>query len=386
MTSKQAYQSLLDSVFGPATVVADAPDDASNRITGAIRHYLTAGRYAFFAQQLEDRLRRLNNAYQEEPSRTEVIGKVRRLASERNYPGTLAELAAYDYFAALTRVEAEIKVPAARTLAFLLPNRQESSFDIKLPEIGNVLADVKSFSDVVSEVVGKIIARTMPLAGVYRIDPSYPYDLPYESVTPLFNAIVAGLQAAAAAGEPGYRHQHLPDLRFRFVADPPSRITTTEHTYSPERFLGERRYFVMNHFDQLMREEPNLLLYVVHPWFNFVQCPFTGNVEFYRECCRRIFHDLVIDTTLMRDAVPRKAPCVRMTVAETTRKLGAIMFLEDRTVEPPEDFDSNLPLDAVRGWLFVNPNCDQRNDAGDVSDRLREIAHERRMRLSVERP
>ncbi len=170
------------------------------------------------------------------------------------------------------------------------------------------------------------------------------------------------------------------------MTDPPPRITNSEHTYSPDRLLGEMRYFVLNHFDQILREEPNLLVYVVHPWFNLVQCPFTHSVDFYRNYCRRVFHDLAHDSAALGSAVPRKAPGVSMTVAETVRKLGAIMFLEDRTVEPPEDYQPDRQLDAIRAWLFVNRNADSRNDVGGICDRLMDLAGQRGLRLTVERP
>jgi hypothetical protein len=383
MSSKQEYQKMLDRVFGHGQVTAEGADDESNFVTGALSHFSTSRTFGFFAEQLERRLHRLNSAFARDPSRREVLGKIARLSLERNFDGRLAELAAYDYFSHFTQVEVERTVGVERTLASYLPNRKASSFDGELVELKGVHFDVKMFSDVLGTVLKNIKRRAMPLAGVSRIEVNYPYDHPYEIVTERFNAIVEGLRTAADAGRPIYQHGDLPLLRFRLIPDPPPRVVSTEHVYRPDRLLQEIRYFVLNHFDQVLLDEPNILLYVVHPWFNFLQSEFSGQAEFYREYCRRVFVELVADTTPLKTAVPNRAEGLEIPVADIAKRFGAIMFLEDRTVEMPPDFDPRNPLDAVRGRLFLNPNANRANSGAEVWPELQRRAIDRGIRLEV---
>lgn len=383
LTSIQAYQDLLDRVFGAGAVIAEGVEDASNFITGAVRHCATNGRYRFFVEQLEQRLHRLNQLFRTDPSRNEVLGKIARLSLERNFAGTLAELAAYDFFGCLTQIEAERTVPRERTVASLVPDRHASSFDGELLDFRRLLFDVKIFGAVLGDVLINIKRRAMPLADVSRIEVDYPYDHPYDSVADRFNEIVAGLRAAASAGFSTYRHPDIQQLLFRLIPDPPPRITFTEHSFRPDRLLNELRYFVLNHFDQVLLDEPNLLVYVVHPWFNFVQTDFSGQAEFYREYCRRVFVELVNDQTPLTTAIPDRAAGVAIPVADIAKRFGAVMFLEDRTVEPPDDFDPRRPIDGLRGRLFVNSNANTANLETPVWRDLLNKATERGVRLEI---
>lgn len=370
MTPKAAYQTFLDSIFGPGVVPLAAGDDEKTVVTGAVKHHFAAGRFGFFAGQLEARLGRLNAAFPGGPSRAELLTKARNLAEAKNVRGAWCELAAYDFFTGFGPVEAEIQVPAAETLASLVPGRQGSSFDGRLPDVGGLKFEVKTLGDVVTDLVTGLCNEAERLPNVARVLASYPYDLGFEELAARRAAIAAGLRDAAGAGRPSYSHPDVGEVTFHIHHGRPD-VATSWRRYDPRQLLDGLRYFALNHFDQLLLGEPTLLVYVVHPWFNALQTDFTRQGEFFGEFCRRAFRDLASDSKELRAVMPRKAAGVTKTVAEVASRLSAVLVLEDRSVEPAAWFDPERPRSALYARLYPNPNAARENDA---SSQCREIA------------
>lgn len=383
MTAKQSYQRLLDGVFQGAVQVDDPHGPGQNNVTGAVQRHEERGEFRFFTDQLRERLARLNAAFQQPREQQIVREKVAGLALSNGYMGRLAELAAYDCFSSFTKIGIELTVPAARTLASELPNRQASSLDGQFTEFDGIWFDVKSFTHVCGEIVDNIKSAAERSAVGCRVAASYPYHLAYDSVSPRFGEIVAGIRTAASSQQRTYHHPDVPELQFQILSSA-VQVTATHHQYSPAELLDAVPYFVLNHFDQILRDEPNILVYVVHPWLNSVQSDFTRQEEFYREFCRKVFEELSRDTAPLSQALPPKAPGVDVPTGDVIRRLSGIMFLEDRTVEPPEWYDRDSPAGAVRGWLFVNGGARDENQAVARLGELSELASSKRVSITVQ--
>ena len=363
LTSKQAYQAFLDGIYGPGVVVVTAGDNDSTNFSGAVRHRFEDGGFGFFTSELEARLTRLGGAFPDGPGRTELLTKARNLAEPQNAAGAWCELAAYDFFTGFTAVEPEISVPVGETFASLIPGRQGSSFDGRLPDVRGLKFEVKRFG-VLAEVVTSICKEAERLPGVERVFASYPKDLDHAEVTNRRGEFKAGVRTAVDSKLKGYSHPAVPDIVFQIHYGRP-KIASTWHEYDPSELQENLRYLSLNHYDQLLLKEPTLLVFVVHPWFNSLQTDFTDQAGFYREFCRRAFHDLATDRKELREVFPKKAAGVTQTIADTVRRLSAILFLEDRSVEPAPWFHPERPRSTLYARVFPNPAVAPENQAAD---------------------
>jgi hypothetical protein len=364
MTRMQSFQNFIDSIFGAGKIALEVISELTNNVVGAVARYESDGEYAVFVDNLRERLTRLNTKFSGDESKIQnVYDKVRNLVTN-NWEGYYCELAAYDFFSIFTEIEMEISVPSSETMASNLPKRVGSSFDGLLSEYNNIKFEVKALQDKNKEIVNGIIRQVRKRNDVGEIVANYPHDMDYQVMTGNRKTIVAGLELAVQTRAHRYRPENIEYLSFD-ISYQRLGITFSEHTYNPYRQAEQSRFYVLNHFDQLLLSEPNLIVYVIHPWLNLVNSSFELEGYFFRSLARRIFCELTKIQDPVGNVMPLKWTGVSVPVADVARRISGILFIIDSNVievNPQSQIDRDL---FMGGRFYTNPNVSAENK-GDL--------------------
>jgi hypothetical protein len=152
--------------------------------------------------------------------------------------------------------------------------------------------------------------------------------------------------------------------------------TITEHGYNPYRQAENLRLLPISHAKELLRDDRNLRVHVVHPWFNLSNYTEFGGAqrEFFRAMTRRLGFDL------SRDPTPLPGAPAGVSVQDAAKRTSGVLFLIDHTVNgtpersPSTRYNPSTPLGSLRGFLYLNPNALPSSDARYVLERLVEQA------------
>jgi hypothetical protein len=168
--------------------------------------------------------------------------------------------------------------------------------------------DVKAMTDTtrrVLEGVEAIVAVTHPDITL-RFE--YPNDLGQEDVGPLRNIILNEIYEAIGAGT-SFRQLSAPGISVRIFSLRP-KVTVTSHDYNPYKQAERLRYWTISDAKQLLRDDRNLRVLVVHPWFNLANTSDLNGTQgtFFRALARRLACELTRDErplgAVMRSALP----------------------------------------------------------------------------------
>lgn len=283
MNHIENYTHFVNSVFGDGAISLSENSQHRNEVIGAIDRFYKTGEYYFFTANLKQRFCRLNRKYKNDSSNfPELINKIKGLAT-KEWKGYYSELVAYDYFSLFTKVEMEVSVLSESTMASYIPGRNNSSVDGRLPELFNVAFEIKTFGDKNKELVEGIINQVSKNNNTIQITANYAHDMDYQKMQKNRGKICKELAEAIKTNKRSYQNSQIPEISFNIFYTKPH-ILTTEHPYNQYRQAKELKYFVLNHFDQLFLNEVNLIVYVVHPWFNFINSiDFLQNSIFFQK-------------------------------------------------------------------------------------------------------
>lgn len=384
MPANRSFNHFVNEVFGSHTLSLDESSDYRNNIIGAVENFYRTGEFSFFCSNLKQRLCRLRNKYYKKPDQIKlIIDKVRNLANP-NWQGYYSELVAIDFFSYFTDLELEISVPSTLTYAHKDPKRRESSFDGRFNDdyLCNLFFEVKSFQDnnkTMLDNIKKKVIRDDP--DVKHISCEYPLHLDYKLIEEEFPNIIYELKAAVAKKDHVYKPANIDYLVFRIYYEPQN-LTITTHNYNSYCQANEWKYFVFNHLDQFFLESPNLLVFVLHPWFNLNNCVDfeDSNKIFFRSFARRVFCEL----TKNNDVIA-KIPTVKWSkdqyfrnikISELSRKISAILFIVDNNVEPKVLMDASNNHKVLEAYVYKNPNVDEENESAVFFEHLTRVMYE----------
>jgi hypothetical protein len=321
-----------------------------NPITGAVAG--GSGQFTFFVERFRERLLRLWAALPNDHDK--LLEKVANVGTE-NWYGYFAELTAWDFFADLPLgLEIEVAPPGPQ----LGPTR--CILDGRLRRTWNLHFDVKALADttkMVLEGIERQLKADFP-GTAFRF--SYPLDLGKSAVADVRQDLIDGIRKAIQQGQPHLNHAasrvHV------HVYNPPPSVTTTEHSYNPYEQAKELRLSIVSDAKQFIRGDRNVLVLVVHPWFNLTNTNNFGGQQhvFFRALARRAFCELTKDQRPLIDVVGR-APA-GVTVQEAAEHLSGIVFLVDHSVTGRAERDPSKILGVIEGFIYVNPNAAKDSD------------------------
>ena len=364
------YASWVQSVLGDPLPPARW---AYNHAAGAIE----STSQDFFRRCFENRLLRLKKAFGSDQRDYALILKKLSAVGTASWSGPYAELAAYDFLASFTKVIPEVK-PGERTLSARLGG-QTPILDGKLPRYFDLHFDVKRMGDVTREVVNKIIANLERKHPDVQFAAEYPLHIDPDEVGKQHTAICSGLGAALARGEGGFA---LPKLGLSIrIYKPRREVVTTLHDHDPYQQAKAWKYMAIEDAHQLLEDRPNLRIFVTHLWYDQTNATdFSKNrTTYFRSLARRVFCELTKDERPSDQVLPRGG-AASVTVAEIAKRVSAILFIVDETVEPKlPKADPTRPGHVMSGFLYVNPNANAKPEANLVIERLCADANSRRL-------
>jgi hypothetical protein len=364
------YASWVQSVLGDPLPPARW---AYNHAAGAIE----STSYDFFRRCFENRLLRLKKAFGSDRRDYALILKKLSAVGTASWSGPYAELAAYDFLTSFTKVIPEVK-PGERTLSARIGG-QTPILDGKLPSYFDLHFDVKRLGDVTREILAGVFSKLEKKFPDVQFAAEFPQHIDPAEIGKQHAAISRGLQAALARGESGFS---LPKVGLCVRIYKPRRsVVTTLHHHDRYQQANAWKYTAIEDAHQLLEDRPNLRIFVTHPWYDQTNSTdFSGGrTTFFRSVSRRVFCELTKDERPSDQVLPRGG-AASVTVAEIAKRVSAILFIVDETVEPKlPKADPTRPGHVMSGFLYVNPNANAKPEANLVIERLCADANSRRL-------
>jgi hypothetical protein len=350
------YKNFLIEIFGATKISLTETEFIDNNIVGAIGHYNKERDFEFFTTNFKNRLMKLKNAFSlNDKVLNDIILKSENIAKKKWF-GEYSELVAYDFFGDYFELETEITVPLENTFASKIKNRKASSFDGSISKDSFTLTfEVKSLTDIANELLKSLI-KTVKSKNIFVHEITVDYDLAldYSLIEENFSAIQFKLNEAVVNRQNALSLKNI-DLTFR-IHYQPKRIITSERYYSPSNHVESLKYFFLNHFDQVFINDKNLLVYVVHPWFNLINTnDFLGKMEFIQGFSNACFNELIL-TEEKISKVLGKWSDIDVKVKDIAQRISGILFLFDNNVVKHSSYNSDNFNSIIEGHLFLNPN------------------------------
>jgi hypothetical protein len=358
MTPLQNYSLLIDSIFGAGTTKFDTSKTYSHNVIGALNH---PTKFCDFKNNFKARLNRLKNIYSTHTTYLkEIIVQVNEIASEKNWEGAFAELAAFDHLNQdilknktfiYKPIKPNVTIDKSRTFALEL-NKQAANLD-GFVEDRPAYLDFKVFKDNVKEIfegIFKELERHFQRRD-FVCSAEYDLSISVDDIAPNRPAILNELKNGIVPADKTsfVISSTVCNLSFRILWG--SGVLISERTYHPCKHAKNYYKMVFKNADQFVKDKPFLLVYVVFPWYNGIVTNFSdSNVDFYRSFARRAFCQYKHDTALFNTLNPKFIGS--QTIFQVSNYLSGIIFFEDNTILSKEPNRTN-----VKSYVYLNPNA-----------------------------
>jgi hypothetical protein len=329
-----------------------------NPVVGAIAD--TSGQFDDFKARFTERLVRLRDAL---PASIPKLVEKAANAGTKSWEGHFAELAAWDYMASLPLgLEIEVAPPAPQLGLGRYP------LDGCLSSCWDLCFDVKALTDVSARVVARVREHVSKRFPDLRFDFEYSLHLPQTGIGLHRDSLVAAIESAVKGGETRVEHRET-GVAVR-IRRPTRGVTFTQFSYDPYAQANGLRFMPLADAHQLLKGKPNLLVIVVHPWFNMTNSSDVGGTRttFFRALARRVFCQLTRDRRLL--AVEVKGAPEGLTVREAARHVGGLLFVVDHSLTGRERRDHTQVRGVLEGFMFGNPNAYKACDASLLLDQI----------------
>jgi len=358
MTPIENYSRLIDSIFGAGTTTFDTYKDIYNHVIGALNN---PTEYNDFTANFISRLERLKTIYSTHPTYlTEIKVKVNEVASEKNWEGAFAELAAYDHLNSdilnhktyiHNPIQPNITLPNTKSFALEL-GKSATNLDGYVKD-RHLYLDVKCLKDNVTEILTGIYNDLKTHLGTndIHITAEHELNISYDDFqkkrTQLLNELKAELNTTTK--KKFLKSSVVSNLSYRILWG--GGVLTTERSYHPFSHAKNYHKTIFNYANKFIKDEPTVIVLVVFPWYNLVISDFANsNVRFYRALARRVFCQYIHDTTKFKTF--NTSFTGEHTIFEVSKHLSGIIFLEDNTILSKEPNKTN-----VKSFVYLNTNA-----------------------------
>lgn len=353
MNPLENYRAIVEKYFGAGTATFATTSGATNNLIGALNHTTEFSTFRFaFGKRME----RLAVHYPpSHPNRKSLLERVNAI-STNEWDGAYAELVAFDFLNSNQDyldgpISLSKDVPASETLASSL-GMANVNLDGFYEGFG-VSFDVKALGDKSRDILNGIIKEVKTNLGIAAvvISPEHPLDLDYTVFQENRKAILTELETGInVAGQTKFvKSQAVPELAFRLMWG--GGVLSTISTYDPYAHAQNHHELFFTYAKKFSRNSPTLIVSVVFPWFSEQVTSSVGASEiFYRSLCRRFFCQYA------NDASPANSKLKKFqgseTLAEVTKKLSGVLFLEDKSLT-----SSTVAAQNVEAFAYLNPNA-----------------------------
>jgi hypothetical protein len=349
----------------------------TNDVTGAVESALSGSdNFAFFTARFGERLARLARVL-DAADRPALLEKIANIGDRDNWFGFYTELAAWDFFSALglaPRVEVAPPSPQLGTTSVPIDGRLSLLDDLHF--------HVKILGDTTKRVAESIQRQVSAANPSIALDFSYPLDLGSDALAAERANLVSEIRQIVGAGLSKIQvvRRTALGLTVRIHPRRPG-VTITEHGYNPYRQAKNLRYLLLSHAHELLRDDRNLRVHVVHPWFNLHNASDFGGAQrdFFRATARRLAFELSRDPQPLSNVLCRTP--TSLTVRDAARRTSGVLFVVDYSVtglpgrDPSIPYDPGTPVGVLQGFVYANPNALPTSDARPT---LRQLAMQAR--------
>ena len=353
MNPLENYKAIVEKYFGAGAATFATTSGTTNEIIGALNHT----QFAPFRSSFGKRLERLAARYAASDSnRTSLIVRVNDIATQNNWDGAYAELVAFDFLNSNQDyldgpISLSKDVPASETLASSI-GMANVNLDGFYEGFG-VGFDVKALGDKSRDILDGIIKEAKTNLGIAPvvISPEYPLDLDYTVFQKNRKMILTELETGinVSAKTTFVKSQTVPELAFRLMWG--GGVLSTISTYDPYAHAQNHHELFFTYAKKFSRNSPSLIVSVVFPWFSEqVTSQFGANEIFYRSLCRRFFCQYANDSRPASSKLKKFQGSE--TLAEVTKKLSGVLFLEDKSLT-----SSAAAAQNVEAFAYLNPNA-----------------------------
>jgi hypothetical protein len=257
--------------------------------------------------------------------------------------GAFAELAAYDW---LTRCHIKFATQMDMTPNDVLATAG-STLDGRI-DYNGAYFDVKAFGSNgrLSQRLKERLEKEIPGKQIL-IEESW--DLPFETFRDL---IEDAPNIAVDLKKRGVLRRGRMNIRL----EEKKPVTISSRDVDPYHLAKENALFPFRDAKQFTKNNPFILIFIVHPWFNALSIhnDFGGtDTAFTRSLARRAFMQFSRDTTRL-DSVSKRVP-PNVTLGDASRLLSAIFFVNVW----PKDADPTITY-VMPSWLYLNPRATHR--------------------------
>lgn len=291
-----------------------------------------------------------NSFSSKENTRELLCNLIRGDTSGQKTYGAFSELAAYDW---LTRCYVRIATQVAMAPSDVL-SINGSTLDGKI-EYNGTYFDVKAFGSN-GRLVQRLKERLEEEIRDEQVLVEESWDLSFETFSELLRSasdIATELRQKRMVREGR--------LCIRLQAKQP--VTVSIRGPEPYRLAKENALYPFRDAKQFTRNNPFILILVVHPWFNALSIhnDFAGvDTAFTRSLARRAFMQFSTDSTPL-NSICKNVPS-DVTLADASRLLSAIFFVNVWPLEADPNITYSMP-----SWLYLNPRATHRLTRGDLS-------------------
>ncbi|MDP2174224.1 MAG: hypothetical protein Q8J62_10665 [Candidatus Cloacimonadaceae bacterium] len=370
MTAIENYSQIIDNIFGNGTTSFSKNRDVTNHVIGALNH---STQFKEFNANFIARLHRLRSIYSAKPQYLkDIIVQVNEIASEKNWEGAFAELAAYDHLNSdntyiVSPIKPNVTLFPTETYAKGL-GKDAANLDGYIEEM-SLYFDIKCFKDNVTDILEGIYKELKQVLGRddYTIRAEYQMDIAYEDFKGNRRDLLLELGKNLKPGITYLQSKVVQSLKYRILWG--KGVLTTQHPYNPYRHAENYFRLFFNYANKFVLSKPTIIVMVVFPWFNHVISNFQNSNEIlYRSLSRRFFCQFRNDKTELSTFNSKFKG--NESLYQVSNSLSGIVFLEDDTIL------SNVPDRVnVKSYVYLNPNASNPIQRTLGYDYIRELAN-----------
>jgi hypothetical protein len=270
------------------------------------------------------------------------------LIGRRTY-GAFAELAAYDWLTRRhIRIATQVEMSSNDTLAL-----SGATLDGRLEHSGAYF-EVKAFGS-----NGRLAQRLKERLEEEIIDMQVLIE---ESWDLSFDTFQELIEAAPRIATELREKRWVQKGRMRIRIEPKKPVTVSMRSHAPYHLAEENALYPFVDAKQFTRNNPFILIFVVHPWFNglSIHNDFGGvDTTFTRSLARRAFMQFSNDSTPLRSIAGEVSPDA--TFGDASRLLSAMLFINVWPKKPEDNATYQPP-----SWVYLNPRATHRIDSGSM--------------------
>lgn len=348
------YKTILRDIWGEDIEIQNM---RYNNVIGALSD---DSNFETFNTYFIDRLKRIHNEYPTE----EILTKMKSVANN-SWEGAYSELAVYDWILSQKRfgkipLEFDIRMDSSESFAggFGKPDFDTDGY-IPNTLFFDVKALVSNESKFLDNVIDKANAINPLISySFYDVQSAKFIESSSTGQNGLFKDLLSELNGYLSKNtNQSYESKFVKGLNIDIVYGKHSTAISTLNPYYSAMMDAQK---IFRYATKFTKSTPFVLFVVWFPWFNREISSFCDfNKTYYRSLARRVFCQYIDSDLLFKNVVNEYTGSE--TIYDVTKKLSAIIFLEDHSIQYEINDETYKNVDCeskIGAYVYLNPNAD----------------------------